>query len=231
MHDELSSRLAALPTGTLATVLRQKGLNKIWMDTPRAIAPGQSRVAGRALTIRFTPAREDITTAASLSGPNSLRALFDQPHAGRILVASTGGIPNAGVIGDILAARLVMNGITALVTDGVVRDLAAVARSGLPVWSAGSAAPPSVANLHYCGSGDIVACGGVTVVPDDYVVADEDGAVVLPATLAHEVAIEAEAKEQFESWVLARVQAGEALAGLYPPSPETRARYERENNQ
>lgn len=228
MHEELENRLATIPTGTLATVLRQKGLSNIWMDGPRPIAAAQRRICGRAITVRFVPAREDITTSASLSSPNSFRSLIDESHAGRVLVISASGVRNAGVTGDILAARMVRSGIVALVTDGVVRDQDAVAASGLAVWAEGAASPPSIAGLHFCESGSTICCAGVTVMPGDYIVADQDGAIVVPAALASQVASEAETKERFEAWVLAKVEAGEALVGLYPPSAETKARYELE---
>lgn len=225
MQDDLAVRLMQIPTGTLVTVLRQKGFANTWMKGPRPLRQSQPRVAGRAVTIRFVPAREDITTPASLSSSNSLRAFLDQPHHGQVLVASAGGVLNAGVVGDILAARMASNGFAGLVTDGAVRDAAAVAISGIGIWSEGVAAPPSVAGLHYCESDVIVGCGGVAVVPGDYIVADEDGAVVIPAAFTEAVATEAEAKERFEAWVLTKVQAGEPLVGLYPPSAEVKARF------
>lgn len=228
MHNDLSRRLASIPTGTLSTILRQKGLSRVWMYGPRAISALQPRIAGRAATVRFVPAREDITTSATLSGPKSFRAFIDEPHPGEVVVASTGGVRDAGVVGDILAARLARNGAIALVTDGAVRDAANVRSSGLSVWAQGAAAPPSVAGLHYCESGGIVACGGVAVVPGDWIVADEDGAIVIPENIAGQVAIDAEEKERFEAWALSRVESGEALIGLYPPSAETKTRYERE---
>lgn len=231
MHKELSDRLRQIPTGTLATVLRQKGLHRIWMDGPRPLASDQARVAGPALTVRFVPAREDITTSASLSSPNSFRAFIDQEHVGCVVVASATGVRHAGVVGDILATRLAQGGVVGLVTDGFIRDHSAVVDTGLAIWAEGAAAPPSVAGLHYCGSGDIVSCGGVTVVPGDFIVADGDGAVVIPETLVNEVATEAEAKEHFESWVFRKVKAGEALVGLYPPSAETKKRYEEEKGK
>src|SRR5688500_20380452 len=52
-----------------------------------------------------------------------------------------------GIFGDILCARMHKRGAAALVTDGVVRDLAGVLGTGLPVWCQGAAAPPSVAGL------------------------------------------------------------------------------------
>lgn len=231
MHNETSSRLRKIPTGTIATVLRQKGVHRVWMDGPRPLLANQERVAGPALTVRFVPAREDITTSASLSSPDSFRAFIDEEHPGCVVVASVAGVRNAGVVGDILATRLAKGGVVGLITDGFIRDRSAVVDTGLSIWAEGSTAPPSVAGLHYCGTGDIVSCGGVTVVPGDFIVADGDGAVVVPAAMASEVASEAEAKEHFESWVFGKVKAGECLVGLYPPSPETKKRYEAERSE
>ena len=98
------------------------------------------------------------------------------------------GVADAGIFGDILCARMVKRGVAALVTDGVLRDVAGVVATGLPVWCAGMAAPPSVAGLHFVGWQEPIACGGVAVMPDDWIVADDDGAVVVPAALAAEVA-------------------------------------------
>ena len=71
-----------------------------------------------------------------------------------------------------------------------------------------------------------IGCGGVAVYPGDVVVGDGEGAVVIPAKLADEVAKEAAAQTHFEDWVEARVREGRSIFGLYPPSPETRAEYE-----
>lgn len=227
MHyfDERSRRLARIPTGTIATVLRHGGVHKVWMSGPRALRPDQPRIAGPALTVRFTPAREDITTSAALTGPNTFRSVIDAAQSGQVLVAATGGIRESGVIGDILAARMQTIGFQGLITDGAVRDLHAIAHGGLPVWAEGSAAPPSLAALHYCEAGSLVGCGGVSVCNGDYIVADLDGVVVIPSLMVDAILESASEKESFEAWVLARVQEGEALNGLYPPNEQTKVRY------
>ena len=71
-----------------------------------------------------------------------------------------------------------------------------------------------------------VSCGGVAVFPDDIVVADGDGAVLIPAALLDEVAADAEAQERLEEWIMAEVERGVPLPGLYPMNAETKARYE-----
>ena len=90
---------------------------------------------------------------------------------------------DAGIFGDILCARMRKRGVAALVTDGVVRDLAGVLGTGLPVWCQGTAAPASVNGLTFVGWQEPIGCGGVAVFPNDVIVADGDGAVVIPAAL------------------------------------------------
>jgi regulator of RNase E activity RraA len=136
------------------------------------------------------------------------------------------GVTDAGIFGDILCARMAKRGITALVTDGVVRDLAGVLATGLPVWCRGAAAPPSVAGLTFVAWQQPIGCGGVAVFPNDVIVADGDGAVLIPAALLDAVIAEAVEQERLEGWIMREVERGAALPGLYPPNAENRARYE-----
>ena len=62
--------------------------------------------------------------------------------------------------------------------------------------------------------------------PNDVVVADADGAVLIPAAVLDEVIAAAVEQERLEGWIMSRVAAGVPLPGLYPPNDETRARYE-----
>jgi regulator of RNase E activity RraA len=73
-----------------------------------------------------------------------------------------------------------------------------------------------------------VGCGGVAVYPDDVVVADGDGAVLIPQALVAEVAKAAVDQERLEMWIMREIEKGVPLPGLYPPNAETRARYEAE---
>jgi regulator of RNase E activity RraA len=141
------------------------------------------------------------------------------------------GIATAGIFGDILCARMKKRGLAGLVTDGAVRDGAGVASTGLPVWCAGVAAPPSVAELTFVGWGEPIGCGGVAVMPGDVVVADGDGAVLIPDALVSAVVAEAAEQERLEAWIMGEVEKGAALPGLYPANAETRARYEAERGK
>ena len=218
--------LAAVSTATLTTILLKKGLRNVWIRGAFPLAPGTPRVAGRAFTVRFIPAREDLATPASWSSPKSTRAAIEDMPAGCIAVVDANGCKDAGFWGDILCGRMAKRGVTALVSDGVVRDLAGVLATGLPVWSAGVAAPPSVAGLTFVDWQQPIGCGGVAVCPDDVIVADQDGAVVVPAAMVDEIAPLAVEQERLEGWIMTEIERGVPLPGLYPANAETQARYE-----
>ncbi len=218
--------LAGVTTATLTTVLLKKGLRNVWIRGAFPLAPGAARVAGRAFTVRFIPAREDLATPASWSSPTSTRAAIEQMPAGCIAVVDANGVTDAGFWGDILCARMAVRGVAALVSDGAVRDLEGVLSTGLPVWAKGTAAPPSVAGLTFVDWQQPVGCGGVAVFPDDVIVADRDGAVVIPAALVDEVTALAVEQERLEGWIMDEVKSGAALPGLYPANAENQARYE-----
>ncbi len=218
--------LSGVSTATLTTVLLKKGLRNTWMRGTRPLRPGQPRRVGRAFTLRFVPAREDLATPESWGSPVSTRAAIEAMPEGCIAVVDAMGVTDAGIFGDILCARMSKRGVAALVTDGVVRDGAGVAGTGLPVWCQGVAAPPSVAGLTFVGWQQPIACGGVAVFPDDAVVVDDDGAVLIPAALLAEVVAQAVEQERFEAWIMGEVEHGAALPGLYPPDAANRARYE-----
>ena len=224
--SQIIAALEHVSSATVTTLLLKKGLRNVWMRGPRPLRPGQKRLIGRAFTLRFVPAREDLATPESWSSPRSTRGAIEAMPAGCIAVVDAMGVSDAGIFGDILCARMAKRGVTALVTDGAVRDLAGVLGTSLPVWCAGAAAPPSVAGLTFVGWDEPIGCGGVAVFPNDLILADADGAVVIPAALVEEVAAGGAEQERLEAWIMTEVDKGTPLPGLYPPNAEAKARYE-----
>jgi len=218
--------LEKISTATLTTVLLKKGLRNVWMRGTQPLHPGKGRIVGEAFTLRFVPAREDLATPASWSNPISTRSAIEAMPEGCIAVVDAMGCTDAGIFGDILCARMAKRGVAALVTDGVVRDVAGVRGTGLPVFCNGAAAPPSVAGLTFVAWDQPIGCGGVAVFPGDIVVVDDDGAVLIPQALLADVAKEAVEQEHQENWIMGEVEKGASLPGLYPPNAENKARYE-----
>jgi regulator of RNase E activity RraA len=226
LDEQLIETLSGITTATLTTVLLKKGLRNVWLRGTKPLRPGQRRVVGPAFTLRFVPAREDLATPESWSSPISTRAAIEAMPPGCVAVVGAMGVNDAGIFGDILCQRMKVRGVAGLVTDGVVRDVEGVINTELPVWCAGVAAPPSVAGLTFVGWQEPIGCGGVAVFPNDVIVVDEDGAVVIPDALLNDVVKLATEQEKLEAWIIGEVQAGASLPGLYPPNAEAKARYE-----
>lgn len=226
MNVELVDRLRQCATATLTTVLFKKGMRNIWLRGALPFSGVAGRVVGPAFTMRFVPFREDQATPAAWQSPTSTRHAVEAVQSGDIVVVDALGTRDAGVFGDILCQRLQVCGAAGLVTDGVLRDRVGVESTGLATWSAGVAAPAAVNQLVFAGWQQTIGCGGTAIFPGDILVADEDGAVVIPPALADEVADLAYEQEQQEAWILARVAEGEALPGLYPMNERNLRRYQ-----
>ncbi|HEY1781523.1 MAG TPA: ribonuclease activity regulator RraA [Roseiarcus sp.] len=223
--SDIVDALKPVSTATITTVLLKHGLRRVWMRGTRPIRSGQPRTIGRAFTLRFIPAREDLATPSSWSSPRSTRAAIEEMPPGCVAVADAMGVTDAGIFGDILCARIKHRGVAGLVTDGVVRDMAGVLKTDLPVWCQGAAAPPSVAALTFVNWQEPIGCGGVAVYPDDLVVVDDDGAALIPASLIEDVVRAAPEQERMETWIMDEVSNGAKLPGLYPPNEDALKRY------
>ena len=217
--------LAHVTTATITTMLLKKGIRHCWLKGSSPLAPVGKRLVGPAFTLRFVPVREDLATPESWGKPISTRAAIEAMPEGCIAVADAMGVTTAGIFGDILVMRMARRGVTALVTDGVIRDKAGCLKANLPIFCQGTAAPASVNGLTFVGWDEPIACGGCAIFPGDIIVADDDGAVVIPQALVDFVASEGEEHERYETWVVSEVERGVALPGLYPPNEEAKARY------
>ena len=184
------------------------------IDGVRPMHPG-AKLVGTARTLRFVPGREDLF-ARHGGGYNAQKRAFDTVGEGEVIVIEARGEAGSGTFGDILALRAHARGAAGIVTDGGVRDHAAVAAVGIPVYSAG-AHPAVLGRLHVPWDVDVaVACGGTTVEPGDVVVGDGDGVVVIPPALVEEVVDAALAQEEEDGWIAEQVAAGHPIDGLFP---------------
>ncbi len=218
--------LATVSTATITMQLLKRGIRRVWIAGTRPLDPQTPRIAGEAFTVRFVPMREDIATPDSYAKAISIRDAIEAMPAGRVMVIDARGELGCGTLGDILAARIKARGGVAVVSDGAMRDTAEIRAIGLPIFCAGVAAPPSITALFYADCDLPIGCGGVAVIPGDVIVADDDGAVVVPRALASEVARAAPEQELFERFVQLKVAGGAPVVGLYPPNEATLAAYQ-----
>ncbi|MFE7844031.1 fumarylacetoacetate hydrolase family protein [Microbacterium sp. NPDC057407] len=226
LTPELRAKLEATPVAGLSAQLRKRGLDNVTIDGVRPLHP-ETKLVGTARTLRFVPLREDLF-ASHGGGYNAQKRAFDAVGEGEVIVIEARGETGSGTLGDVLALRAHARGAAGIVTDGGVRDAAAVTAVGIPVYTAG-AHPAVLGRRHVPWEHDVtIGCGGTTVQPGDVIVGDADGVIVIPPRLVAEVVDAALAQEEEDAWIAQRVAEGHPVDGLFPMNAAWRARYDAE---
>jgi regulator of RNase E activity RraA len=227
LDPAIHAALKATSTATITTQLFKRGFRNAFIQGARPL--GQilhGNMVGPAFTLRYIPAREDMDSYGVKPDPNDLqREAIETIPSGHVLVMDCRGDARAASAGDIYMARLLVRGVTGVVSDGGIRDTSAISRMEMPVFCATPSAPTNRIVHHAVDYNLPIACGGVAIYPGDIMVGDADGVAVIPKALAAEVARDAEKQDMLEAFILQRVLAGEKLPGLYPINDQTMQQY------
>lgn len=226
---DILDRMGAVSAATACATLNGMGITRSALQGPSALVAG-SRVIGSALTLQFMPQREDVASGLSqeyVERHTALWAVLETVQPGDVLVVQAYGSSFTGCFGDMLVRYFKRQGGAGIVVDGRIRDAARVRELGVPIWCTGT-------TPHYASQSDLfpwaydvpVAAGGVLCLPGDVVVADDDGAVIVPAGKALELVQSSEDHEEWEEFSRMRLEQGARLSDYYPLSPDSRAEYE-----
>lgn len=209
----LRAQLEMISSSDAADLVRVAGISGVVMQGLRPIVPAGKTVAGRARTLRFLPDRQDVST--SYSSPVN-RALYEEIGTDEVLVIDAMSSMESAVIGDMMYARLSVRGVKAVIVDGAVRDAVAASEMGLALYAVGCS-PRSFAGLVRAWDSDLdIQCGGVLVRPGDWIIADSDGVVVVPATVLSQVIESAQSKRNDDRFSQALFASGFGLEDAYP---------------
>lgn len=223
---EVIDMLRAVSTATLSTQLYRRGFRNCFMHDVRPLRP-DTRLVGRAFTLRYIPVREDLEPTGDFDNTrNKQRVAVESVGPGDVLVIDARGDTRAGVLGNILAARVKARGAAGIVTDGAFRDTPEIRDLGIPAYARGQNANLSISAHHPADINVPIGCGGVAVLPGDVIVGDGEGVIVIPQAIAEEVARAAYEQEQLETYIFTKVSAGSSILGVYPPNEATLAEYE-----
>ena len=190
-EPELIAQLERVSAATAAAGLHGMGVRQSFIAGPVARLPG-SRAVGTAVTLQFMPQREDIASGMEQEHAEKVSALWrvlDEIRPGDVLVVQAYGDPYTGCLGEMLITYLKGRGGVGLVVDGCIRDWPQVRSIGLPLWTVG-------VTPHYASQGTLfpwaynvpVAVSRVLALPGDIVIADDDGAVIVPRKMAADLA-------------------------------------------
>jgi regulator of RNase E activity RraA len=226
---ETIEQLRGVSAATACAKLHGLGIRRTWIEGPTPLTPGH-QVVGSALTLQFLPQREDVASGQSqeyVERSTALWAVLETVQPGDVLVVQAWGSQFTGCFGDMLVRYFKRKGGAGIVVDGRIRDAPRVRELGVPIWCTGT-------TPHYASQSELfpwaydvpVAAGGVLTLPGDLVVADDDGAVVIPQRSAGEVIKSARDHEEWEVFSRMRIDEGARLSDYYPLGPDSRAEYE-----
>ncbi len=224
----LIAALQGIGSATATGELKRLGIRNAFIQGPVCMTPGTS-IVGPALTLQFMPKREDLYPDAEYVDPERQLHRHALYHAqqGDIVVVDARADMTSGIFGEMMMTYFRGRGGLGVVIDGCIRDSAEIKKLGLGLWLRG--VTPNFhtqTNLFPYAVNVPIACGGVTVVPGDLIIADDDGAVVVPISLAPQLAAKAGEHVEWEEFSRLKLSEGGDLRTYYPLSDAARAEYE-----
>jgi regulator of RNase E activity RraA len=223
-----SKRLEEIGTATISSTLQRLGIRNPHIVGPMQRHDGRT-AAGPALTLQFMPKREDVFGASEYDDPELQlhRHVLYHTKPGDMVVVDARGDRRSGIFGEMMLTYFKGKGGVGCVIDGCVRDFKNVKQVDVGLWTTGL-----TPNFHaqtdimpFAVNGPI-ACGDTFVMPGDIVVADDDGAVVVPVALAEQVIAAGAEHHEWEEFSKLRLEQGGELKRYYPLTEAARPEYE-----
>jgi regulator of RNase E activity RraA len=217
--------LQDVSSATAAGILFNMGLRRSAAIGPRSLFRGKKTV-GTALTLQFMPQREDVVRKVAddaglpqeySESRTALWAALEAIQPGDVLVVQAYGDPATGCLGEMLISYLRHRGGVGLVVDGSIRDSPKLSNLDIGIWSRGVTPNFASQNGLYPWAYQVpIACAGILVLPGDVVIADDDGAVMVPAALVPLLVESSQRHEAGEEFSRLRIAEGGLLSRYYP---------------
>jgi 4-hydroxy-4-methyl-2-oxoglutarate aldolase len=177
----------------------------------RATVATEGTMIGPAVTTQYAPGRGG-------SADDIRRFVFDPVDAapaGSVWVIESGTTERVSMLGELIVVACRQRGLAGIVTDSGCRDIEAIGRLDLPLFSTGTVLYGPGAAIHPVAANVPVTCGGAVIRPGDLVAADVDGALVVPVEAIDEVARLVEELQGKEDATRAALARGASLRDAY----------------
>ena len=220
VSQDILEGMKKLPTATIYNAVRAFGSPLTVCEGIRSFSPGQ-KLAARAKTLRFLPARPDITAECKVGEKSPEYLAMGRCGPGDVLVADVMGLSRDVVAGDVKLLQLAMNKADGVIIDGAIRDLGVLQAENynLIVYAkerslhGNPESVPAEENVQ-------IQCGKALVRPGDVMVGDDDGVMVVPSWMAEAVLEWADEHEGTENYIKEKIRAEKVAPGKYYPPTE-----------
>jgi regulator of RNase E activity RraA len=228
--SDLIQQLYQVGSANASATLHKLGVTQTFIEGPLPRKPG-AKIVGPAVTLQFMPKREDILDTISEEGAEkrtALWAVFETVQMGDVLVIQANGSLKNGCLGEMLARYFYKGrGGIGLVVDGAIRDWPQIREMALPVWTRGFTPNYASQGPYFPWAYNVpINCSEVLVIPGDIIIADDDGAVCVPANLAPVIIEGTLEREDWEAFSRIKLDQGGALKKYYPLNEEGWREYE-----
>ena len=224
---DIINALKDIGTATVAGSLGHSGFRNPHMVGPVSQYKGKS-IVGSALTLQFMPQRPDLFSEGESADPETQlhRHVPYEVEEGDVVVVDARGDMSSGVFGDMMSTYFKGRKGAGIVIDGVMRDKPNVDKLDLAIWMRGWTPNyhvqvsiwPSAVNVP-------ISCGGVMVIPGDIIMADDDGVIVLPPSMAEQVIEDSRKHAEWEVFSREKLKQGADLRRYYPLHPDAEDEY------
>jgi regulator of RNase E activity RraA len=210
--------VVSTPSAVVSDALEQLGIHPHVLHrlSPLALDGPGTAFAGRAVTLRF--ARTGSAEPATMRANHILR----RSGPGDVLVMATDASPYA-FWGEHMVTIAQQEGLAGSITDGGARDVAAIAATGFPVFTAHTTPATYLGYYDLVGHDEPVTLLGVTVAPGDALIGDRDGVVRVPEVAIADVARLIERFGELERFVGDAIAARRPVDEVYAESKRLRA--------
>lgn len=227
-RDLLTALSAEVSSAAATSALYRLGVRDSHLRGLVSFSPGV-KVVGPALTLQFMPKREDVYGQTEYDDVERQlhRHVLYKAQPGDVVVVDARGHLGSGVFGEMMLTYFKAKGGLGVVIDGCIRDFPRVKELGLGLWLRG--VTPNFhtqTDLFPFAVNVPIACGERLVLPGDIIIADDDGAVVVPRQLAEAVLADAREHAEWEAFARERLAAGGDLRVYYPLTEAARTEYE-----
>ena len=207
---------------TICTALFKKGLKNQFIQGVSPLNLKLPNMVGLAYTVRYIPAREDLNDIEVFKDPkHPQRLAIEKCPEGHVLIFDSRKDARAASAGAILITRLMVRGCAGIVTDGGFRDSDEIKNLNIPAYHNRPSSPTNLTLHQAIDINKPIGCGDVAVWPNDLIVGDKEGVVVIPNKIIKEIANEVNFMTIYEDYVMDKVRKGSSITGLYPLTDES----------
>lgn len=168
---------------------------------------GDMKIRGFAAPIFFTP-----TTDYDQADPYAPAIEYlDSLSVGEVAVVGTNESIDSAFWGELFSTAAKQNGAAGVVSDGPLRDVNQILEIGFSAFGVGSLPYDYKGRMKVTSVRQEIICGGVVVAPGDFIIADQDGVIVVPQLVIDEVFTSANKRALSENHVLIDLKAGSTV--------------------